>query len=671
MIKQGLLRLVLLGFSCLLAACGGQKIRDDQTQVEKAEPTIQTNFYQAINKDWLNGGWLSSGTPFYNEFTRLQMEVDEQLKSDFDKMVAGQLEPQSEDLVEFIKLYQQGLDFTKREEDGVRVARMILDEMMGITSFSELKSLSQDWIRKDYPLPYGLDVIANPRNTSERMLILLPPQTILPDKSYYEDRTVREKLMDSYRISVRHILEKCGYSDEEATALVEGAIAFDNRLVDTLPASENVHSDLGPVNAEELRTFSEVKNYSPALSIGEQLVGLVGLEPGEVYVSNPSYFEQLSQFIKEENFSEYRSWALVSQAMKLAPYLTGEIMQTAGRFHAEVQGVSASYPNDYMTYLDVTGIFKESLGVYYGHNYADETDLLAIQEMAEAISRTYQERIIANDWLSQATKQAAIKKLENITYHIGYPRELSDWTKSLKVREDLSYIENVLAITIQARTGVFERYSQPIDRQTWASNVSASEVTAAYAPSQNAIYIPTAILQAPYYDKNQSVAENYGGIGKIIAHEFVHAFDATGANFDETGSLKDWWTERDRLAFEEKNQVLVDLFDGLEVYGGRVDGHLTLSENLADLGGIQIALSTLKKEEPSANLKEFFEHYARSRREMVAVDYGRYQLQVDTHSPEEFRVNLQLQQIDDFYKVYHIQEGDPMYRAPEERLVMW
>lgn len=122
---------------------------------------------------------------------------------------------------------------------------------------------------------------------------------------------------------------------------------------------------------------------------------------------------------------------------------------------------------------------------------------------------------------------------------------------------------------------------------------------------------------------------------------------------------------------KKKNQALVDLFDGLEVYGGRVDGHLTLSENLADLGGIQIALATLKKEEPSANLKEFFEHYARSRREMVAVDYGRYQLQVDTHSPEEFRVNLQLQQMDDFYEVYHIQEGDPMYRAPEERMVIW
>lgn len=662
--------LMLLVFLFPLGACSVKQTDSDDTDSAN-NPTVQSNFYQTINKDWLNGGWISSGSPFYNEFTRIQIEVDEQLRSDFEKMASGVIEPQTEDQIEFIKLYKKGLDFAARGTDGVTTARTILDEMTVVDSFATLAPISQEWLLKDYQLPYGVEVIADPKNTSQTMLMLTAPQTILPDKTYYEDADKKDYFLEFYRTSASHILVEYGYTKEEAAQLVDGAIAFDARIAPFLPSSEDLHSAWGPVDESKLRSFSKVKGYSAVLSLGDQLSGLIGTQPQTVYVSNPAYFEELGTLVQEENFSDYKAWALVSQMMKLAPYMTGEIMQTADRFTAELRGQSAALPNDYLTYLDVTDIFKETLSIYYGQNYADAAAITAAQDMTQAIVSTYKERILANNWLSDTTKQAAVKKLDNLSYHIGYPSDVSERTKLIKIDDSHSYAENMLAIKRKARELSFAHYSEPIDRRSWNSAISSSDVTATYSPYQNAIYIPAAILQAPYYDSSQSLAVNYGGLGKIIAHEITHALDSTGANFDETGSLKNWWTDKDRKQFNKKTKAMVELFDGLEIYGGKVDGQLTLSENIADLGGLLVALETLKKEEEAANLEEFFEHYAMSRRESVSADYGKYMLTTETHAPEEFRVNIQLQQIDDFYQTYDIQKGDPMYRAPEERVVIW
>ncbi|MCL4880803.1 M13 family metallopeptidase [Streptococcus suis] len=671
MIKRMFCILVPLVLSIILFACDFINVNTPNEYSTSDIDTIQSNYYKAVNSEWLNGTWTSSLTPLYNEFTRIQIEINEQLQSDFEKMASGDIEPDTEDMKEFIKLYQKAFDFSIRNSESVSASRKILNEITTINSFRELANISKDWVLKEYALPFDVEIISNPKNTSEKLIMLTPPKTILPDRSYYDDENKKEKLLDSYRMSVTYILENHGFSTEDAKKLAESAIRFDSQVFPFLMETEDLHNSWGPIDEKRLKDFAEIDNYSSILSLKKNLYDLVGSQPNKVYISNPSYFEHLDLIIQEDNFSDYKAWAMVNQVMKLAPYLSSEIIQSAGSFTADVQGQGAALPSEYVTYLELTDIFSESISSYYGRHYSDSTSIQAAHEMTQSIVETYKNRIRNISWLSEVTKQFAIKKLDNIVFHIGYQKSVSDYTKLIKIDLTKSYIENILDIKFQNRKLSFELFNESIDRTVWSPSVSSSDVTANYSPYQNAIYIPAAILKAPFYDKNQSLAENYGGLGKIIAHEITHALDSTGANFDETGSLKDWWTPQDRENFEKLTQKVRDMFEGLEVYGGKVNGQLTLSENIADLGGIQIALETLKREDKSANLQEFFEHYAMSRREQVSTDFGKRSLINESHAPEEFRVNIQIQQISDFYQIYDIPIDAPMYREPVERVQIW
>ena len=198
----------------------------------------------------------------------------------------------------------------------------------------------------------------------------------------------------------------------------------------------------------------------------------------------------------------------------------------------------------------------------------------------------------------------------------------------------------------------------------------AHMVNAYYNPQKNLIVFPAAILQAPFYDLHQSSSANYGGIGAVIAHEISHAFDTNGASFDENGSLKDWWTESDYTAFKEKTQKVIDQFDGQESYGARINGKLTVSENVADLGGIAAALEAAKRE-PDFSAEEFFHNFARIWRMKGRPELMKLMASVDVHAPAKLRVNIQVPNFDDFFTTYDVKEGDGMWRSPEDRVMIW
>ncbi|BDP45616.1 hypothetical protein EfmJHP9_04860 [Enterococcus faecium] len=229
-------------------------------------------------------------------------------------------------------------------------------------------------------------------------------------------------------------------------------------------------------------------------------------------------------------------------------------------------------------------------------------------------------------------------------------------------------LSNTLVFSKLTLKDRFSKWNKPVDRSEW--EMSADTVNAYYHPFRNVIVFPAAILQAPFYSLEQSSSANYGGIGAVIAHEISHAFDNNGALFDEYGNLNNWWTEEDLTQFQNKAQAMIEEFDGLPFADGKVNGKLTVSENIADAGGLSCALEAAKTES-DLSIEEFFVNWATIWRTKAKKEYQQLLLQIDVHAPAKLRANVQPKNLDEFYETFGITEQDAMYLAPEKRVRIW
>ena len=254
--------------------------------------------------------------------------------------------------------------------------------------------------------------------------------------------------------------------------------------------------------------------------------------------------------------------------------------------------------------------------------------------------------------------------------YIGYPEKVREVTKALKVDDKKSFFENAIALSQAKNQYDVEHFSEPVDKTEWL--MPSYDINAYYSQENNSINFPAAILQNPFFDVKQKMEKNYGGIGMVIGHEITHAFDSNGANFDEEGNLNNWWTEADKKAFDKKIEAVTKQWDGIEIYGGKVNGKLTVTENVADAGGLSATLEVVKKKYPDADLKNYFENYANIWRSKASLQFNQLLLKVDVHAPSELRVNQQLKNVEAFYETYpEIKEGDAMYLAPDKRVSVW
>ncbi|MEE6682870.1 M13 family metallopeptidase [Limosilactobacillus reuteri] len=627
---------------------------------------IKDDLYEAVNGEWLKTAKIPDDKPATGGFNDLVDEIDKQLMDDFDAYATGKEKSGDSRFNEMIKLYRLAKKFDWRKKVGPQPLKRMLASVENLNSYEDYQSQWKNWILAGMPSPISFDIDADMKNATVYALFASSPSLILPDKSYYEaeKKAQHDQLLQLWSSMVEALMDKLGYSKEEAKKIIDDAIKFDALLAPNVKSAEEAADYSKMYNPQ---TVAELASATDQLDIAAIIKQLVGEEPEKVIVTEPEYFKALNKIL-QGNFELFKNWALIRVIRENASYLDDEMREINGRYGRALSGSKKPVSQRKFAFYLARDMFSQVAGDYYGKKYFGPQAKADVHHMVEQMIKVYKGRLTNNQWLSKDTRDKAILKLDKLGIQVGYPDKIPALYDQFKVDEEESLIANLNQLTVTANKELFSRWNKPVDRMRW--EMSAATVNAYYHPFKNIIVFPAAILQAPFYSLKQSSSQNYGGIGAVIAHEISHAFDNNGSLFDEFGNLNNWWTDEDSAHFKQLAQKMIEEFDGIPFAGQKVNGKLTVSENIADAGGLSCALEAAKTE-ADFNAQEFFINWATIWRMKATEQYMQLLLSIDVHAPQKLRANIQAENLDDFYTAFDIKPGNEMYRAPEDRVHIW
>ena len=627
---------------------------------------IKDDLYEAVNGEWLKTAKTPDDKPATGGFNDLVDDIDKQLMDDFDAYAEGKEKSEDSRFNEMIKLYRLAKKFDWRKKVGPQPLKRMLASVENLNSYEDYQSQWKNWILAGMPSPISFDIDADMKNATVYALFASSPSLILPDKSYYEaeKKAQHDQLLQLWSSMVEALMDKLGYSKEEAKKIIDDAIKFDALLAPNVKSAEEAADYSKMYNPQ---TGAELASATDQLDIAAIIKQLVGEEPEKVIVTEPEYFKALNKIL-QDNFELFKNWALIRVIRENASYLDDEMREINGRYGRALSGSKKPVSQRKFAFYLARDMFSQVAGDYYGKKYFGPQAKADVHHMVEQMIKVYKGRLTNNQWLSKDTRDKAILKLDKLGIQVGYPDKIPALYDQFKVDEEESLIANLNQLIVTANKELFSRWNKPVDRMRW--EMSAATVNAYYHPFKNIIVFPAAILQAPFYSLKQSSSQNYGGIGAVIAHEISHAFDNNGSLFDEFGNLNNWWTDEDSAHFKQLAQKMIEEFDGIPFAGQKVNGKLTVSENIADAGGLSCALEAAKTE-ADFNAQEFFINWATIWRMKATEQYMQLLLSIDVHAPQKLRANIQAENLDDFYTAFDIKPGDEMYRAPEDRVHIW
>lgn len=637
-----------------------------ETPIDK-NATVASNFYQAVNKDWLLKTKIPADSPSIDNFYTLDEDIKGKLKKDIKNLGEGKETSDITGMSEFITFYKAASDYKQREKDGLEPLKPYLKEIEDIKDLNDLASKSTSLTDKGIPLPFGYDVGTNAENTSQKQIQLSPPSILLPDVSIYKDEASKKQYLTPIETATQKALEMLGYSEKNSKRIVKEALEFDEIIAKYSLSNEEMSESKNLVHP---KTAEEINAYSGSFKLYDVIKGIMGRDLETINVPNTKYFENYSKIVNQDNFSKIKSWILVQEAMAASNSLTEDYRLNFESISMAIMGTQKPISKEDTVYEMSVNLFSDVMSVYYGRKYFGEEAKTDVTGMIDKIKNVYRGRLQQNNWLTEGTRNKAIEKLDKMKVFVGYQEDVDPGTKELHLDPNKSFFELSEDIAQFGKRYTIDHFDDPIDKNKWSG--SAFDINAYYNPESNSINFPAGILQAPFYDKNQSTEKNYGGIGVVIGHEITHAFDSNGADYDENGDMHNWWTKADSKAFDKRIKAFEDQWDGLEIYGTKVNGKLTVTENVADAGGLSSTLQVLKTDMTKPNLKDYFENYANIWKQKASLQYNKYTMVQDVHAPNELRVNQQLKNLPEFYEAYpQIKQGDDMYLAPSKRISLW
>jgi putative endopeptidase len=539
------------------------------------------------------------------------------------------------------------------------------------------------WFQKEYGSPFlGAGISEDLANSNVYAMYVEGGRLGLGDRDYYLQNDKRNKEgREAYKKLITDYMTLAGYSKKEAQRIMKNVMKIETALADSTWTREQQRNIPAMYN---LRSIDQLKEMYPTVKWDRLFSETMGINPTQVIVTNPNTVKQgenLMNSLTDREIKDYYLWDFVSSA---AGKLSDDFTAAGFEFNKVMSGVKELRPRWKRALGATEGCMGEAIGELYVEKYFPQSSKDYMVGLVENLRTALGKHILNLSWMSDETKLNAIKKLNAFTVKIGYPDKWKDYS-DMEINPDLTYFENMHNVSMWFQKKQLEKWGKPVDRTEWG--MTPQTVNAYYNPLANEIVFPAAILQAPFYDPESSDAENYGGIGVVIGHEMTHGFDDQGCNFDAAGNMVNWWTEEDAKAFAEKTQGLAKQFDEVEVLPGlHANGQYTLGENIADQGGLRIAMTAFldaqKKKGVDVNSEEakidgftpkqvFYLNYANLWANNIREESIRELTTGDVHSLGENRVNVTIRNIEPFFQAFGIKEGDKMYRSEADRIVIW
>ncbi|KIL07844.1 M13 family peptidase [Clostridium botulinum] len=632
------------------------------------EIRLQDNFYETVNKEWLEKSILKQDEEAKSTFTETKDKVNNDTKRIFNDLLIHENKYLSNtDEKKIINLYNNSINISERNNQGAEPIKKYTQKIKEAKNINELTKLLGDPTINIFSNLINFSVGSDIHDEKINALYISSTRLVLGDSDQYRNETDKTKNnkenMEKYLVN---ILMLSGYSREEANKKVSNLFYFENQLASSI-IGVNEFADYYNNQENNYKTYkiSDINELSNNLDLSYIIKNLDYENVDKVILFEPKWLDKLNEIYNEENLQVIKDYTEVCMISAASKYLSEN-------FRNEYLALQKSlYDIDNVSLEDETKElvkknFNSALSkLYVGEVFSEEIKN-DVKNITEEIINTYSNRIKNLEWMSASTKDNAIKKLNNIKVNIGYPEEWTEYSnleiKSYK--EGGSLLENIINLEKFS-------YKKPVNAKESFNKISPEDVNAYYDAESNEITIPAAILQKPFYDINESKEKNLGGLGVIIGHEITHAFDNNGSKFDENGKIKNWWTDEDYKKYEDKIKRIEEVYGNIEALPGiKVNGELTLGENIADIGSMTCMLDILDNI-PNVNYDEFFRNFATVWRDITTEEYKVLLLKIDSHSPSDIRVNTVLQQFEKFYEIYNVTENDDMYIKVKDRLSIW
>lgn len=637
------------------------------------------DFYEYACGGWMKKHPLPAAYSRYGSFDKLQEDNDKRINAILSELQQNTYE-QGTTEQKLSDLYKLAMDIDRRNQEGVNPVMPLIKRLEAAKSNKQLQDILLELT------PYGTQEFfyagfgADDKNATENILNIYQSGLSLGQKEYYLDTdkatvTIRE----AFKAHIVKMFQLFGFSKGAATKKMQNVMKIETELAKVSRSRTELRNPEANYNKMTLKEF---QTRYPNLPL-EQLMNAQGIDSKylqDMVVGQPDFLDGANKLvgnIKPAEFRDVIEWGIISSA---ANYLSDATAAESFDFHGRVlSGRQEDHPLWKRSTAQVEGVMGEALGKIYAEKFFPESSKQRMLTLVKNLQIALGERIAAQDWMDDSTKVNALLKLNTFYVKVGYPDKWTDIT-ALQIDPKKSYYENVRECRrFWKKWNNDHRVGKPVDRDDW--HMTPQTVNAYYNPTTNEICFPAGILQRPFFDPKADDAFNYGAIGVVIGHEMTHGFDDQGRRFDKDGNMKDWWTEADGKNFTQRTDKYADFFSAINVLPDlKANGRLTLGENLADHGGLQVAFAAYQNATKRQKLdvvdgltadQRFFLAYAGVWANNITEAEIRKRTKSDPHALGRWRVNGALAHINAWYEAFGVKEGDKMFIPESERLQLW